>query len=116
MALPAPQMSDAAAVRGVRWPAMDPSTIPATTETAMATSIVTTALISGGHLPNRVGISDIKTDSLHAWAFSRLRVSSPLSPPRAHFCLQPALEHDTVTRSYMFLGFRRAMAAIAGPT
>src|ERR1700745_1112843 len=45
MALPAPQISAAAAVRSVRWPAMNPNTIAATTETPIATSNATTALI-----------------------------------------------------------------------
>ena len=45
MALPAPQISDAAAVIGVRWPAMNPNTIAATTENPIATSNATTALI-----------------------------------------------------------------------
>src|SRR5437867_9585348 len=45
MALPAPQISDAAAVIGVRWPAMNPNAIAATTEIPIATSNATTALI-----------------------------------------------------------------------
>src|SRR5437867_202346 len=46
MALPAPQISDAAAVIGVRWPAMNPNAMAATTETPIATSNATTALVS----------------------------------------------------------------------
>src|SRR5262245_5156023 len=45
MALPAPQISAAAAVRSVRWPAINPNTIAATTETPIATSNATTVLI-----------------------------------------------------------------------
>jgi hypothetical protein len=45
MALPVPQISDAAAVIGVRWPVMNPNAIAVTTETPIATSNATTALI-----------------------------------------------------------------------